>query len=398
MQRASAVLRAQLAPCRLAGADLCQHVCFVGGTGSGKTTVLNRLLADLVAHRASERDRRTGLLVLDFKADGMTALVQALAEKAGRAEDVVVVDGVCGATLDPLSEITTLDGLSEFVEMLLALQPQHSVDNGYWEAAARKRLDHALTAHLFASDRPLNLSSFLETVFDLFSLCDESRMLPIVARLKACADRFATAGRGNLALKVRSVVDGLNEWEKLDPRTRSNETSTLTNHLHPLLSAQVPPYLARDGGAGALRMARIVEEGAIVVLRINATNNTVAASTLGRLAKAMFYRAAQARHCPEAGSDRLVGLIADEFPLVVSRGTGAFSDATQLQTLRSRRAFVVAATQGFSELDRRVGPVEREALTTGFNTWFFMNTDERAVDEFAHLSNGNAPSGNPRAA
>ena len=64
---------------------------------------------------------------------------------------------------------------------------------------------------------------------------------------------------------------------------------------------------------------------------------------------------------------RLSGLVADEFPLVVTRG-----DVEQLATVRSKRCFVMAAAQGLHSLGERVGPGPTRALVNNFNTLVFL--------------------------
>ena len=115
------------------------------------------------------------------------------------------------------------------------------------------------------------------------------------------------------------------------------------------------------------------------------------AKFLGRLIKADFYGAAQARQIGYADPGRLVGLVMDEYPLVATGSEGRFGDITQLQSLRSKRAFVVAATQGLISLDMVIGAKAREALLINFNNLFFFNSHEAQIDAFAQAHFGLAP-------
>jgi hypothetical protein len=116
------------------------------------------------------------------------------------------------------------------------------------------------------------------------------------------------------------------------------------------------------------------------VVSVNALTQPELAKFIFRLARKQFFDAAQTR---SAGRHQLCGLIADEFPLIVQR-----EDADQLATLRSRRCFVLAATQGLSGLDEKIGWRLRRSVLLNFNTIAFLRTREEEAGEFAALSLG----------
>ena len=80
---------------------------------------------------------------------------------------------------------------------------------------------------------------------------------------------------------------------------------------------------------------------------------------------------------------RLSGLVADEFPLVVTRG-----DVEQLATVRSKRCFVMAATQGLHSLSERIGTGPTRALVNNLNTLVFLRSREVEAAVHAHLALG----------
>ena len=81
---------------------------------------------------------------------------------------------------------------------------------------------------------------------------------------------------------------------------------------------------------------------------------------------------------------RLCGLVADEFPLVVTR-----EDIEQLATVRSKRCFVIAAAQGLDGLTQRLGAVVGRAIVNNFNTSIFMRGRETETALCAFLALGN---------
>ena len=82
----------------------------------------------------------------------------------------------------------------------------------------------------------------------------------------------------------------------------------------------------------------------------------------------------------------------EEYPLVAS--CGRFGDGVNLQTIRSKGGFVVAATQGLVSLDMAVGRANREQLMLNFNNRFISRSEEREVkalvDEMNLFSSGNS--------
>jgi len=165
-------------------------------------------------------------------------------------------------------------------------------------------------------------------------------------------------------------------WQELDSRTRSNLQSCLLNALRPLLS----PAAARCFGPrspAVFTPALSASEGRICVVSVNALAEPDLARFLFRLAKQSFFDAVQQRRTQP---DRLCGLIADEFPLVVTP-----EDVEQLATVRSKRCFVIAATQGLHALIERVGVGPARSLVNHFNTTIYLRTREAETAVQAHL-------------
>lgn len=114
------------------------------------------------------------------------------------------------------------------------------------------------------------------------------------------------------------------------------------------------------------------------VVSINSPAEPDPAQFFFKLAKQTFFDAVQQRSSPA----RLCGLIADEFPLVVTK-----EDVEQLATVRSKHCFVMAATQGLNSLSERIGAGPVRALINNFNTTLFMRSREAetAVHAFVAL-------------
>lgn len=72
----------------------------------------------------------------------------------------------------------------------------------------------------------------------------------------------------------------------------------------------------------------------------------------------------------------------DEFPLVATDGENISGDGFNMQTIRSKRGFVIAATQGLVGLDLSIGEQARRRLMTNFNNVFVFKSNEHFVGHF----------------
>ncbi len=64
-----------------------RHLLLLGGTGSGKTSLLDNIVAQLVGRRAGGKP--LALVIIDAKQDGATERFTKLAESAGRQAQVL---------------------------------------------------------------------------------------------------------------------------------------------------------------------------------------------------------------------------------------------------------------------------------------------------------------------
>lgn len=126
-----------------------------------------------------------------------------------------------------------------------------------------------------------------------------------------------------------------------------------------------------------LEVGKLVCSGKIVVASFDGIANRQSASAICKLLKSDVYGSIQVRKNP----DRLVGIVMDEFPLVATDGENISGDGFNMQTIRSKRGFVIAATQGLVGLDLSIGEQARRRLMTNFNNVFVFKSNEREVLE-----------------
>ena len=145
-------------------------------------------------------------------------------------------------------------------------------------------------------------------------------------------------------------------------------------------------YLVK--GRQRVDLDRLIEGGKIAVVSFPACVDGFSAVVVAKLLKGGFYTELQKRQ----NSKKLAGIIMDEYPLVAS--CGRFGDGVNLQTIRSKGGFVVAATQGLVSLDMAIGRATREQLMLNFNNRFIFRSEEREVkalvDEMNLFSSGSS--------
>ena len=358
---------------------LCKHTLFIGSTGSGKTTSLNALLRGLISFRADDKKRKIGLLLFDFKNDGTLYKIKKWARECGRLRDVVDFSGG-GHYINPFAEADSPAKVSEIVDFLMSAFGDSSGENVYWTMAFRKRLNTILNFCFFRHES-MDFDRFTDAFRDFLDTdkIDEWRefisfALPEICRREALDKSKKNAAWAQIKRIANQLKSDLSEWQKLDSRTKSNEISTMTNTLALLENRTTRNFLS---GKKLSDIGDIASLGKIVVLTFPATTNQFAAAIVAKLAKAQFYRTIQLRG--DSPNNRLAGIVMDEFPLVATGGRDISSDSYNLQTMRSKGGFAVAATQGIVALDLAIGERECAHLLANINNLFVFRTSEPEV-------------------
>lgn len=341
--------------------DLLQHLLVIGATGSGKTCLLQRVLQQLIARL------KTGLLILDAKCDDTLDRVRRLANRHGRGADLVVLGPQGDHYLDLFGRLRSLADVDQTVRRLLAGTGSMGSENAFWDETRVAMMDAALTM-LVLSDQPVNFGNATALMREWFF--GPRKETPQVRKLlenmaRSLGDTSVVEER-----KIFQTLDTISLWQDLDHRTRSNVQSTLLNALRPLLSVPAARCFESQGRR-AFSVGEVATKGALCVVSVNSMVEPSLASLLFKLTKWDFIEAVQRR------KDRgpLCGIVADELPLLVTA-----DDVDTLATVRARRCFIAAATQGLAALDERIGWRRRKALLANFGTLIFLRSREEEVD------------------
>lgn len=362
---------------------LCKHTIFIGSTGSGKTTSLNVLLRDIIGYNAEDETQKVGLLVFDLKGDNTFFKIRKWAEEFIREEDVIDYCADSKFYFDPLGGLDSFRKIPEYVERLYNIFPFQSSEV-YWEQSLRKRFKTVLTYCLFRHGK-ITFKLFLEEVRE-FITADSSNSnwrdvmdsVEIILRTLEKKSKGVTAESYEVLRELlENTRAGVNEWQRLDPRTKSNELSTMSNLISSFGNPITNGHIFEGKSKTRLDVGKLVCSGKIVVASFDGIANRQSATAICKLLKSDVYGHIQARKHPS----RLVGIVMDEFPLVATDGENISGDGFNMQTIRSKRGFVIAATQGLVGLDLSIGEQARHRLMTNFNNVFVFKSNEREVIE-----------------
>lgn len=354
--------------------DCVQHVFIIGSTGSGKTTLITSAIEQLLHHPI-------GLLILDAKQDGMVEQITEMAAKVGRGNDLAVLGPQGSHVLDLFGGLRAYEDVDTLAQWLMLATDRIDVNNNpYWQNTTSALIAAALTM-LVSRRKRTSFTEAVEFMRSWFVQLEGSTMPRGVTEIMEAARRKA-AKRGACPQLV-GAVDHASVWSRLDSRTRSNLQTCLLNVLSGI-SSFAATRTFEAGDRPVFHPAQVAKEGkpCVCIVSVNALTHPDLAKFLMRLARRQFLDAVQARL---PGERSLVGLIADEFGLIVQPGE---EDSAQISTLRSKRCFVLAASQGLAGLDDKIGVRLRRSILLNFNSIAFMRTREQEAGEFATLSLG----------
>ena len=362
---------------------LCKHTIFIGSTGSGKTTSLNVLLRDIIGYNSNDETQKVGLLVFDLKGDNTLFKIRNWAKECGREDDVIDYCADSPFYFDPLGGLDSFRKIPEYVERLYNIFPFQSSEV-YWEQSLRKRFKTVLTYCLFRHEKT-TFKLFLEELRE-FTMADSSNsnwrdVMDSVEMVLRALEKKSKGVTAESYEVLRELLEdtraGVNEWQRLDPRTKSNELSTMSNLVSSFGNPITNGHIFEGKNKTRLDVGKLVCSGKIVVASFDGISNRHSASAICKLLKSDAYGHIQARENPS----RLVGIVMDEFPLVATDGENISGDGFNMQTIRSKRGFVIAATQGLVGLDLSIGEQARRRLMTNFNNVFVFKSNEREVLE-----------------
>ena len=367
----------------MSASDLLSHTLVTGGSGSGKTTrVIYPMIRQLLEYQASQAESKISLCVIDTKADGeMRACLEKSSLEAGRAKDLKVVDESGEHHLDLLEPIRRegVQAAEQIAGLFAALIPE-SEANRYWEVTFEALILQGIRLYVLTSEERLDYAGMLKFLARYLLRFDVMGH-EIKERIRTLEDSEDSEYEVEVSAIVDEVLAAHRMWTILDLRTRSIFQSMAA----PLLQSLSSSTARRVFSAGsACRISDVAEQGAVLLVSVDAVREPAIAALVGTIVKGSFYDSVLARRYRNHRSARLTGLVMDDWPLCATGGVNSrYSDVSALGMIRSRRGFVIAATQGLSALDLKIGIVSRRAALSNFSNLFFFRGRDVELDSFA---------------
>lgn len=351
--------------------DLSRHTCLFGSTGAGKSTLLMSMLEQVLAFHASDEQLKPAVIVFAGKGDSTPQQIGDLSKRHGRANDVQLLDGTGGFHFDMLADLGKLGSSRELADQLLHAVTTMGSDHGFWDDARRTMLTSALLL-LNLEQPPTNFREALACLEKIIL----RRMLPDQTDTRLNDLLQSDIPTDTQRHLIEHAAATHTHWSTLDPKTRSNIEATLTPLFNALHSPLSHDYFGAPGPVFSPK--ECIKHGLIQIVCCDAVRHPDFARLLFRQYKEKFFGALQERKEWQPSADRLVILVADEWPLVLTE-----RDTTFLATCRAKGCGYIAGTQGLASIDEILGTRSREALLLNINNLFLFRNTELEIDQFA---------------
>lgn len=355
------------------------HIFLSGSTGSGKTEMINNLLANTMAWGS-------GALVIDGKGDiGFFAKMQLIARETGREEDLLLLnfmksnvaegEAFSSHTFNPFGFLSS----SELCQIMATMIPPADGDGVMWRERAVVLMNTIINVLTWLRDNkgePLTVSK-IRTVLglpDFITLCERMKEMEdaperIVSEMKF----YLTSLPGYQESKFRKQSQTTFDQHGYLSMQWARTVGLLCTQYGHILDAPIPDIDIRDV---------ILNRRILVMLLPSLDRSSSDIQNIGSLMTGMIKSMlGQALRTPVEGSwatvvdDRITNaktpfmIIMDEVGQYLSDGMGMLA-----QQARSLNIGLVFATQDFDSL-YLMHPKETEAIIANTNTKILMKAE-----------------------
>ncbi len=383
-------------PCEelpLTGRHLCRNLLAIGGVGSGKTSsIIFPLLRQTIEFQAGDTERKCGLFIIDSKLDGTAERVKQWAKDCGREADIREIGADDGWGYDPFTGVDSFIDIERLTEKMCCCYSDLSAENAYWRETATMILNGVLKV-AYVIYRRFDLWPTINLLGDIFNNSPSDGFRESITRISRIVNSLEDPEEQKVGSMIAAAIRAVEVYFRLDTRTRGILQSILLGIIRPLSSLEVSRYYPRPG-LSSVDLREVVDQGRILVIRAPAHEPGVV-ETMGRMIKCDLYGLIRSRTHSPGKDDRLFGMFFDEYPLVATGSSPLFGDVQALQTMREKRGFIVAATQGLVSMRNAVGGRIWEALALNFTSKVFLASQEPEVEDFARTVIGTEDQGGP---
>lgn len=355
-----------MTPSPLAQKDLFRHLLVLGATGSGKTRhVLIPLLANLLSQGADDPHRKCGAIIFDVKGD-MTAHISAALQSAGRNPDDLRVIGRGGNSwFDPFHDIqtdcrTVAERLIAIVQSLRS-DRSHGNYEDFWGENLRRFLQAAAvlaTVNGYGDmEGPDGLFRAVKLLASLQSI-DEGRTIPraTMEQVRSAASNQWICDRDAEMLTTFLQTDAIH----LARTTWSVVCNYANAYVSCLLDSKIAEILAPSPARPHQFLPdQVMDLGLVVLINLSPIYYGPAARAYQMMLKTAFQQSALARYTRvyfdgkrvrPVNRNRPVCMMIDEFPALVTPGTGDDGDAYFIDKARESKVACLLSAQGISGL------------------------------------------------
>lgn len=380
--------------------DLYRHLIAFGTTGCGKTRyVLLPLLSSLLARNADDPEKRAGALILDVKGD-MLEHIKSVMAAAGRTDEVLVIGRGGNSWVHPFAgqPPDSRAAAERLLELSRALHSSHGGGNNddFWQDNNRRILQ---VAAVMARARQLGELSGLQVISDEIDtlvrlrgdqiggdeedeVCNGNALL--IAEVKSMLD--LAAGFGAISTVEAKLAHSYIDFDstQLSQRTWATIVNYARGHVSRLVDSKLAEIFS-PGKGWAFSADEIMDHGRVVVVSLSRVHYGPEAEVFRTLVKTAFQSSALQRRqrfhfdgqtLRPMNCVRPVYFVVDEFPSVMSSGTGDEGDSFFLDKCRDSRISCILTAQSVSALSARAPSSARvHHLLNNCATKVFMSCD-----------------------
>ena len=362
-----------------------------GRKGSGKTSLLLRMLEDAIRFGAGDPAQKPAICVLDQKGD-IAEFIVAKAKQYGRAADVTRLGVGTEAKWNPFGELGPASTALEcrqvgfFMRCAMTAGTTSSMEAAFWQDNADNLIFRSV--HLLAlAGESVGFGAVYRLITSANAgdkwLHELSTRAEYVVNLRATQGADVNDAREELRDTERYFDE---DFAKLDPKIRTTIISVVSNFHQKFMTAQYARSFGcparTPGHFGGFR--ELIARGGIFVLDVRANEHGTVANALGMLVKLYYQAAVKTRdRYPADAFQRTTVFVMDEAQACITPSSAnTEGDDKYLEMSRSFKAIDVYATQQYSSITAAVGKDMAQRIVGSFNNLVVYRHNDPALTEY----------------
>jgi type IV secretory pathway TraG/TraD family ATPase VirD4 len=362
-----------------------------GRKGSGKTSLLLRMLEDAIRFRADDPEQKPAICVLDQKGD-IAEFIVAKAKEHGREADVTRLGVGTEAKWNPFGELGPASTALEcrqvgfFMRCAMTAGTSASMEAAFWQDNADNLIFRSV--HLLAlAGEPVGFGAVYQLITS--ANAGDGALGELFTRAEYVMNLRETQGADvrDQRQELRDTDRYFEEdFGKLDPKIRTTVISVVSNFNQKFMTAQY----ARSFGCPAETPGHfagfrdLIARGRIFILDVRANEHGTVANALGVLVKLYYQAAVKTRdRYPGDKFQRTTMYVMDEAQACITPSSAnTEGDDKYLEMSRSFKAIDVYATQQYSSFTAAVGREMAQRIIGSFNNLVVYRHNDPALTEY----------------